>query len=73
MWVGCRARMVVKTTNNVTHSDVLYFSEDETHRNSLGKAVVSKVFFGIYVLPFKQRPITKILGLPQYMIYIAIL
>ena len=52
MWVGCRARMVVKTTNNVTHSDVLYFSEDETHRNSLGKAVVSKVFFGIYVVPF---------------------
>ena len=52
MWVGCRARMVVKTTNNVTHSDVLYFSEDETHRNSLGKAVASKVLFGIYVLPF---------------------
>ena len=52
MWVGCRARMVVKTTNNVTHSDVLYFSEDETHRNSLGKAVVSKVLFGIDVIPF---------------------
>ena len=52
MWVGCRARMVVKTTNNVTHSDVLYFSEDETHRNSLGTAVVSKVLFGIYVVPF---------------------